>query len=43
MEETRERSTTCSICGEELTSEQQQLALCTQCTDAWEREVESHW
>lgn len=43
MEESRERKDTCSICGEELSSEQQQHALCNQCTAAWEREVESQW
>jgi uncharacterized CHY-type Zn-finger protein len=44
MEENRDRNEMCSICGEELSTEQQkQHALCSECTTAWEREVDSHW
>jgi hypothetical protein len=33
----------CSICGDALKVEERADALCEVCTEAWEREVESHW
>ncbi|WP_281173083.1 hypothetical protein [Alicyclobacillus herbarius] len=41
MEE-RER-TACGICGSELEASEQESAICPECLDAWQREVECTW
>ncbi len=40
MEEHQEQ---CSICGEEIQAENTNAALCSDCLDTWQREIDSTW
>lgn len=39
----RQHSDQCGVCGEEFHTDVQTDVLCPDCTDTWQREIESTW